>query len=543
MRTRIQHASRHYILSHVFFLSMVMIALMLTSGCTPILNVAANTEVREDGACQRSIMFVANPHPHHPNQDVSLKEYLVLPDKVLYDQADVSERRAKFRGIFKTPDDIPVDFMKKSPGTDLLAENRLSVRIRDYALLSVIDYEERIDDIVERIEAEEQLDETVSILTTTLLTALNSKFSQDYDLSKLEGYIRTNLPPFLKRLYSAYWEIRRSRRGGIHDDTEPQEWEERFHQELALLGIQLEPESTAAAAEANSKRLWAYADSHLQELIIPRTKETPPFSVSILRDKKNQTDFLSILELSLKESFGTVEDFRKRMEPLYTSVFGAFTGRSITIEQREPSIEFFYRAMLPGMVVESNAVRDLDGSLIWRFSNRDAILSGYRMWARTIILNHEAIQRLQLRNFPRSLATIEALYDALLTPRKRIDPKRIELLQACIRQGDLRPLRDAANPLNAGRSPVPPDEAQRLLGILGSFYDPDYHPGPKPSAPERKVPTPDAGTTAPSVTAPNTTMSTNATSADSALPHIPPSPEIPSTETKPKTAPLPPPEI
>ncbi|MCX7934465.1 MAG: hypothetical protein N3A66_04300, partial [Planctomycetota bacterium] len=108
------------------------------------------------------------------------------------------------------------------------AHNRIRYRAIDLVLVEVIDYEEEINDIVDRREAEAALDRLSAIAVDAVCKILRARCEGRYEIAALEEYLRQNLPALCRRLYTALWEIRRARRGGISSRTERQEWEQRF---------------------------------------------------------------------------------------------------------------------------------------------------------------------------------------------------------------------------------------------------------------------------------------------------------------------------
>jgi hypothetical protein len=474
------------------FLPALLACLLCAMGCGPVINVVTVTRIDPDKVTVRTIEMSVRPHPKHPAQNPVLGNYLLLPDTEAYQTSLVEPNYVSFGGTFSDSDLVPVDFAKRTPGTEILAESHFKVEKRDYVLFSIFDYEERLDDIVDRVEGNESLEQSVGLLLEAVMVGLSNQFDEHYDLTQFSSYLRQTLPSLAKALYQIYWELRRSRMAEKNPLQEEVEWDIRLRQELSRYGLYLLSSGSRGNREENEKRLWAFLDQRLRELVVPRKSEVSMLTAGYFQKRENQTDFLRHIEQGIRDSFGSMENFSNRVEPMLPAIFGAFSGRRLSIEQTEPSFRFIYTAHLPGRIIETNGLQDLDGSIIWRFTGEDMALTGYRMWGRTVLINHEAIRRLKLGNFPANLNVMQSFYSVLLNQDKQVDDHALAVLRACVEIGNLTPLRQAANPADnpglqhpgataAGPDRLSPAAAQRLLGILGAFYDEDEVPALPPA--------------------------------------------------------------
>ncbi|MFH0911945.1 MAG: hypothetical protein V1918_10635 [Planctomycetota bacterium] len=461
-------------------------------GCAgPVVTYVADTAVEKDGRTSRSVTIASQARKAPGAGAFDLEKYLVLPPPERFQRYEKTAERVSFAGQYATPESIPVDFVKKTRGTDLLAHNRIVVRRRDYILFSAMEFEERVDDIVERAEVDEAVEQAAQLSVAALTGALESEFGADYDLARFDEYLQATVPEIAVRLYQVLWEIRRSARDGAGVESDDAEWDRRYKKEMSRWGLSLSSEGTKLARKQNEARCWSFLDDHLRDLVTPRRAEAPALSAKDFQDPERQMRLLLQTIGQVRASFGSFDRFLQQVGlPLILGAFSgldipvAFTDDEIQFLPSEPSFQFLFRLRLPGRVVETNALQDLDGSLLWRFDGSDLMLTGCRMWARTLVVDEAALRRLGLVDFPGSLAAVERFHEAMATAGGRVDPALAMLLRRCVSEGSLKALRDAALPatppvgpeLDADspqRNRVSPEAAGRLLGVVSAFYRPE----------------------------------------------------------------------
>ncbi|MHC4885175.1 MAG: hypothetical protein ACYTGH_08835 [Planctomycetota bacterium] len=463
----------------------LLVALLVLPGCFgPVLVCKVNTVIYPDRSTHRAAEY-SGVIPRERGQapiPFPLKQVLHLPKKEKYESWKEAKGFLAFAGTFVSPEAVPVDFTKVTPGSDLWSQNRITMDRRNYVLFQVFDFEEAIDDIVEREEGDEALREGVALITETLVGVLDSRFGAEYDLSGFNRWLRIALPDLSRQLYQSFWEIRRSRRGPTGSPpSEVQEWEARVRKDLARFGLEMGPLLSRKHREANEAQLWALLEAQLKAGVVPRNGETPALTVAFFQDRENQQALLKHLEASLTKQYGSVGDFMKRINPLIPVVLGAYFGKRVTLLQSVPTFQFHYRLRLPGSIIQSNGTRDLDGSLLWRFDHGRIMLTGHRMWARSLAVNEKALKQLQLHGFPGSIEMVERFHVALAGKKGVPDVRLLRLLAACVEAGSLKPLQDAALP---GRrvAGLHPERVRGLLGVIGAYYRPGV-PSPASSKP------------------------------------------------------------
>jgi hypothetical protein len=468
-------------------------AVLLLAGCEgPGIRFVANTAIDENGRIARSLTITATPR--QKNTPTDLEAYLRLPPADAYEEAEIEPLRVRLKGYWDDPGKVPIDFMKRTAGVGLWARNRVVFRHRDCVLISTFEFEEHFEDIVERAEADEALEEALHLVTDALLAGLQKQFGEEYDLERFNEWVARTLPAMGLELYQAYWEIRRSRRGGLRGEPERAEWDRRLRQLLSEQGLHLEPVFRPAGREVNEERAWAFLDHQLKELTEPAAGPLPELSGKAFQDRVTQKQLIANIRTALEEEFGSVEAFVNTIDPLIPVVMGAFFDKRLRLNHREPDFAFIQQIDLPGHVIQTNGMRDLDGTITWRFDGGDLRLTGKTLWAASYHIDREAIKTLGLPGFPGSLATANRFLKAMRSEDGAVHPALRAVLQRCVEAGSLDPLRDAAVPgLGPKEDPhlasaVSAARAQVLLGVLSAFDRPGSR---RPAAGEDESARPD----------------------------------------------------
>jgi len=483
-------------------------------GCAPLVVCRTETEIRPNHACRRQVLLVGTPSKRVPNQRIKLQDYLTFPEAELYEKFVLTPAKVMFTGTFPGPERVPVDFIKTTPQTDRGARNQVLFRSIDLVLIEVMEFEERIDDIVDRADGEKALQELIGVFLDAVLNALHDRYAADYDLQRLDAYLRQEFPQVVTRLYGALWELRRARRGGVALLTESAEWRECLTRELARLGVAPAASSEDAQAAGLQEVFTRFLDAKLPELTTPRRPDIAPLRGSMVKDREGRAELFAALQESIKQRHGSIPAFSAKIEPLLPRAFGAFLINQVSLLPLNPEFEFFYRLALPGHVVQTNGLRDLDGRILWTFTDREVALSGYAMWARSLVLRSEAVAALGLQDFPGHIHSVERLFQLLRAPEDGAFSERlIQVLRASIAAHSLRPLEGlAAGAAGTDPAPTPQDvrAAAQLLEFLNTYRkpqppapdgteeplheeDPDLPPqDPEPPAPrEKPLPAPD----------------------------------------------------
>lgn len=421
--------------------SLLLVSLLLLPlGCAPILLYRIETIIHEDATIERKVAIQGQPPPDAPNLQVRLSHYLELPDPSLYRQAEIEKDHALLYGVFSSSSPPPSDIRKLTPGTDRVAANRISYRTLDLVLFKVLEYEDRIDDIVVREDGERALEELLRILLGTAIQGMRRRFDASYDLGGLESYLHEILPDVARRSYAAFWEIRRARRDGLTAPSEEEEWRGRLQRELARLGLSLRLEELPGGTAFSPEPFLRFADEKLRQLVAPRQPQTPTLTTAMLRGEEMR----QIFQESIAQQYGSLTIFLQTLERLLPRIFGAFLLGDANFIPLQSHLRFHARLRMPGMYIQTNGLRDLDGSLVWIFTDRDIALSGCRMWARSLWIHPPTIQALGLERFPEGLATVEVFYRLLCDRQGRLRPTLIEGLRRSVEASSLAPLEASA---------------------------------------------------------------------------------------------------
>ncbi len=449
---------------------LLVAGVLLACGCSPTISFRADTTLAQDGSCIRKAIITGYPNSKIPNMRVKISDYLELPEAEQYETFVLTPARVMFGGKFEKTGDVPADFIKITPASDLLAHNELKVERVDLVLLEVMDFEERFVDIATRAEGEQALEEMLSILLETISGFTEFKFGDKYDLTELKLFLRETFPPFARRLYAYTWELRRARRAGTDANSERDEWKRVLQAELSKIGMTF-PEQPSSSRMINDV-LQQFAKEKLPQLVTPKQENVPPFSLDMLLGKSSRTEFLNDIRAFLDKQYGSMMAFMQKIDPPLTKVLGAFLLTEVSIVPTNPEFDFQMRLKMPGHIVQTNGLRDFDGRILWQFDGHEVALSGKNLWARSAIVNVQAAQALGLVNFPGQIKTIEMLFQ-LLHDRHNSPHDTEEVfsgLRESVKAGSFEPLAKLAHvKTEAGDSTPSGKTALKLVQLLERF--------------------------------------------------------------------------
>ncbi len=125
---------------------------------------------------------------------------------------------------------------------------------------------------------------------------------------------------------------------------------------------------------------------------------------------------LASLQQAITARHGSINNFLAKIAGLIPRAFGAYMTGTIMPLYMLPQTTYQYRLKVPGTVIQTNGVREMNGDLVWNFIDRDLAFTGQSLWARTIFVREPAVYSLGLRGFPRNLADVDRVFGLLLTP-------------------------------------------------------------------------------------------------------------------------------
>lgn len=426
-----------------------LLFMFLAAGCQqPTINFVAQTRLEADGSVSRLVSLSQTVENKVEGQQIPLSNYMSLPSAEKYSNYKVTPDRVNFSGKFSSIEEMPIDFMKKTPGVNFWAQNQLKFVKRDYVLMTAYEYEERICDIVERAEAEESLKQAVNLLVEAIISTLKSEYGEKYDLSEFSDYLREVVPQLSMRLYHIYWETRRAGADSSVAGLNPvYELDHLMRKEVSHYGIALEPYTNKELRKKNDDILWAFFDSKLRNMVKAKDTDSPPLTSKDFKGRENQIKLLFKLLQEIQKSFGSVETFMQQLElPLVAGAFSGLTvpfefeGNNLQLSKPEPVFNFYFKAQIPGQIIQTNALRDIDGGLIWRFSGDEVMFTGYRMWAKTLDINQTAVRKLGLEKFPGSIVAVEKFYSIISGRDGKANTTLLKLLKESVESGNLTPI-------------------------------------------------------------------------------------------------------
>ncbi len=443
------------------FVAFTVIAAVFVTGCSPRVFCSIETRVFPDYTCTRITRMEAHPNPDYPGQRPRLSDFFQFPQAELYDTYAAQQDKALFAGAFSSFENIPPDLVRITPGTQARPGNVMSFRVMDMALFVLADFDETITDIVANQEdGENALIEFLRLLVPEAMAVLNAKYGQRYDLSRLESWLNTDLPQKLRRIYSGAWAIHSAKRSGVTSPGEDFEFYMFLRAEAQREGLELAEPGHPDMQRENVRRLKEYALRLAQRLCPPR--QGGPGVSSGMFAEGALDELLASLQQAITARHGSINNFVGKIAALLPRAFGAYLTSSFMPVYMLPDVAYQYRLKLPGAVIQTNGVRELNGDLVWNFTDRDLAFTGQSLWARSIFVRDPAVLSLGLKGFPASLGDVDRVFGLCLTP------------QGAPRENLLKALRDSVNartlaPLEAVASNAQAADSQAAKGMLDLF--------------------------------------------------------------------------
>ena len=484
--------------------TLAALAILLLAGCTPAVMCTMTTEVFPDYTCTRVTRMEIQANPDNPNPRSRLGDYFMFPPAELYDTYVVQQDKVLFAGAFDSFEQIPSDLVRGTPGAQARAGNLMSFRVMDMVLFVLGDFDETITDIVQSQEdGEAALTELLRLIVPELMSVLNAKYGQRYDLSRLESWLYNDLPQKLRRVYSAAWAIHSSKRSGVTSPGEDFEFYMFLRAEAKREGLELVEPGHPAMQKENVKRLKDYGLRLAQQLCPPR--HGGPGVNNEMFAGVAMDELLASLQQAVTARHGSVNNYLAKIGALIPRAFGTYMTGTVMPLYMIPDVTYQYRLKIPGLVIQTNGVREFNGDLVWNFTDRDLAFTGQSLWARSIFVRDPAVYALGLRGFPASLSDVDQVFGLSINPQGM---PREELLKA------LRDSVGARNqaPLEALAANAQSPDAQAAKGMLDLFQrhrasqsakvSEANPPPPETAQPPPAAPAPQPAAPAPRIEAP-----------------------------------------
>ena len=473
--------------------TVVLAAALVLPGCAPTVLCLVETEVRPDYTVFRTTRLEAHANPRFPGQVPRLADYFQFPPAELYDNYVVQQDKVLFAGDFDSFEMIPSDLVRNTPGAANQSGNLFSFRVMDLVLFVLADFDETLTDIVTSQEdGEAALSDLIRLLVPEIVSVLNAKYGAKYDMSRLESWLLNDLPVKLRRVYAGAWAIHSAKRSGVTSPGEEYEFYMFLKAEAKREGLELAEPGTPDMQQENVRRLKEYGIRVAQNLVIPRQggNVTGQELANIAVD-----ELVAAIQKAITARHGSVNNFVAKIAALVPRAFGAYlTGTMMPIYML-PETTYQYRLRIPGTVIQSNGVREINGDVLWNFTDRDLAFTGQSMWARTIFIREPVVYALGLRGFPASLGDVDRLFGFCLTPNGIPREGIIKALSQSAMNRNLGPLESLAADTQS-------EDSAAAKGILDLFERHRRAQTTQPRTPSAASPQQEPAAPAPSPTVP-----------------------------------------
>lgn len=433
--------------------AVLLAALLPFAGCSPLVYCQIETEVHPDYSVTRVTRMEAVPNPRHPQQRPRLGEYFQFPPAELYDSYVVQPDKVLFAGAFDSYEQIPSDLVRPTPGTAALAGNLFSHRIMDLVLFVLADFDETIVDIINgQDDGEAAVAELVRLAVPEIMSVLNAKYGAKYDLSRLDAWLNNDLPVKLRRLYAGAWAIHNAKRSGVTSPGEEREFYLFLKAEAEREGLILADFGRSDMQQENIRRLKEYAVRLAQSLCPPRQSGGAGVGKEMLSGVA-MDELIASIQMTVTARHGSVNNFIAKIASLVPRAFGAYLTSSVVPIYILPETSYKFVLKTPGTVIQTNGVRELNGDLVWAFTDRDFAFTGQSMWARTIFVREPVTYSLGLRGFPANLTDVDQLFGWCLAPEGAPREAILDALRRCAAERGTAPLEALAADAQSPDSP------------------------------------------------------------------------------------------
>lgn len=450
----------------------LVITAFLVQGCAPLVTCTVETIVLPDYTCRRALKLTATPNPNYPGQRPRLGDYFQFPPAELYETYVAQPESAVFAGIFNSYENIPPDLVRPTPGSNRLSTNSFSFQVIDMILVVLADFDETINDIVQSKEdGQAALAEFVRLVVPELMAVLNARYGQKFDLSRLEAWLMNDLPAKLQRVYGGAWNIHSNKRSGVTSPGELIELYIYLSEEAKKEGLELAPLGTPNLEQENIRRLKEFGVKKALELCPPRQPGGAQLSADMLSGSSGD-ELLGAMQKAITARHGSINNYINKINTLIPRAFGTFlTGTAVPIYML-PEVSYQYRLRVPGTVLQTNAVRDVNGDMVWTFTDSDLALTGQSMWARTLFVREGDTSALGVRGFPSTFGEVERLFGLCVAPDGRPRDDLLDALQNGVGVRSLAPVEALA-----ANTAAPDSQAARgVLELLARYRNQGNQP-------------------------------------------------------------------
>ena len=430
---------------NLFLSALILSATLFLSGCSPFVVCQIETIVLPDYTCRRVLRMEGFPSSRFPQQRLRLGDYFQFPPAELYDTYLVQQDKVFLAGGFDSFDRIPSDVVRVTIGTTLPAGNIQSFRVMDLVLFVLADFDETITDIVANIDdGDNAMQELIRLCIPEIMSVLNARYGARFDLTRLESWLLNDLPVKLSRIYRGAWAIHGAKRSGVTSPGGPYEYYMFLKAEAKREGLELAEIDAPDLQQENIRRAREYLVRLADRLCVPRQPNAAGAGQEVFA-KIAVDDLASSIQKAITARHGSINAFMAKIAALVPRAFGAYLSGAMIPFYMLPEVSYQYRLRIPGQILQSNGVRDMNGDLLWKFGDRDLAFTGQSMWARSIFVREPATHVLGLRGFPASLGDVDRLFGLCLTPAGTPREALLEAMRQAVSVRSTTPIEALAN--------------------------------------------------------------------------------------------------
>jgi hypothetical protein len=355
------------------------------TGCADPKSIQVTTVVRGDGSCERTIV---EPRAGYLPEEARAGETLspqwiakwdaVVPLSKPSAEPVTGEPFAKHpyfkaHGTFASPADIPAHYRYANPDSPEAGASELERKFArtDFGLLIEYQWTETVTNNVTLENFLANRDKLLDKLLPLVAAEIKRKLGKKYDTQRLDEYIQNEGRAIIVDLSLAYYELRANRL--------PQQ---ELHTRLAVIARRHGLKTPAAERDTPSK---------IEEMWVS-------WPTQILVKTLRHRDGTVIDEAEAKELVtgaadddnpeGVAEEDKEPLKLAFASVFGIYPWFHIF----EGPEQFEFSLQLPGKLIETNGLLVEPSRSLWRFNADETFPAGYRMTARSIVMNPD-VQR------------------------------------------------------------------------------------------------------------------------------------------------------
>ncbi len=301
----------------------------------------------------------------------------------------------KFANASAIPDALKFD------APEGLSDGRLIRQLdrRDLGFVTEWIWRETLTDAVTVADHRLARIEVADLVATLTIAACTEAWGPDYDLKKLEHWLRQDVTNCFQELCDAFLEVS-LKKSLNHAEIMP--LMERGAKILKRYGLDLfDAEQRLLKNDAELRdRLQKFVNEKLQQLV--RDKNDRPLKDELLQDtiktfwsgpdETGDTKLKLAFQRAAMAKFKTDEKIEKELSRLAARILGLYHW------PLHGERKFDYRMEFPGMVVETNGILIGDRTVRWKFEATEAFPLGHSMRAVVAVVSTAALTK----HFPRA---------------------------------------------------------------------------------------------------------------------------------------------